>query len=116
MDFPITDLLSAQGCYDWLVGLLHPAGLACPHGHSLEDCYVHKRHRAPLLGYRCKICKCCFNALTGTVLMRTHYSAAEIVLLVRGIAQGVSTAQLARELGRDRGQVLAWRHKLQEQA
>jgi hypothetical protein len=30
MDFPLTDLMDDQTCYDFLVTLLHPNGLACP--------------------------------------------------------------------------------------
>jgi hypothetical protein len=35
------------------------------------------------------------------------------VLILRGIAQGVPTAQLARELGIDRSHLLAQRHAIQ---
>jgi hypothetical protein len=33
MDFPITDLMDEQACYDRLVGWLHPDGFACPRCH-----------------------------------------------------------------------------------
>ena len=36
-----------------------------------------------------------------------------MVLILRGFAQGVPTAQLARELGRDRPELLRLRHRLQ---
>jgi hypothetical protein len=39
-----------------------------------------------------------------------------LVLIVRGFAQGVPTAQLARELGCDRSELLALRHRLQDAA
>jgi ribosomal 50S subunit-associated protein YjgA (DUF615 family) len=38
------------------------------------------------------------------------------VLIVRGFAQGVSTAQLARELECDRSELLNLRHRLQDLA
>ena len=37
---------------------------------------------------------------------------AQLVLILRGFAQGVSTARLARELGCDRSELLALRHRL----
>jgi len=67
IDFPITDLLDPQACYDELVLLLHPEALRCPNGHPLAECYVHKRDRAPVVDYRCKVCGRRFNAFTGTV-------------------------------------------------
>ena len=38
------------------------------------------------------------------------------MLILRGFAQGVSTARLARELGCDRMELLKFRHKLQGRA
>lgn len=116
MDFPLEPLLDPQSCYDFLLDLLHPHGLGCPRGHPLADCYVHERHRAPILHYRCKSCGRCFNLFTDTVLQATKYNAVQIVQLLRGIAQGVSTAQLAREIGVDRKWLLVRRHQLQNHA
>jgi hypothetical protein len=39
-----------------------------------------------------------------------------LILIVRGFAQGVPTAQLARELGCDRSELLNLRHRLQDRA
>lgn len=116
MDFPIDSLLDEQACYEKLVRLPHPDGPRCPRGHGLDRCGVHKRHRAPVLTYRCKACGCCFNAFTGTRLHRTGYRPGRIVQMLRGVAQGVSTAQLSREMGIDRGHLLGWRHRMQEWA
>ena len=116
MDFPISHLLDSQACYDELVLLLHPGGLRCPNGDDLAQCYVHKRDRAPVVDYRCKVCQRCFNAFTGTLWHGTYYTPVKIMLFLRGIAQGVSTAQLARELGANRGWLLHRRHQMQELA
>ena len=116
MDFPIADLLDEDACYRRLVGLLHPDGLACPRCGRADRLGVHRRHRAPVLDYRCTACGRVFNAFTGTALHGTQRRPAEIVLILRGIAQGVPTARLARELGCDRMQLLALRHRLQGQA
>ena len=62
------DLLDPQRCHDFLLCLLHPRGLRCPNGHALSQAVVHKRARAPILGYRRRRCGRCFNLFTGTVL------------------------------------------------
>jgi transposase-like protein len=116
MDFPIIDLLDEDACYAKLVQWLHPDGLACPRCGARQGLQVHRRQRAPVLDYRCGHCRRVFNAFTGTALHGTRRRPAELVLIVRGIAQGVPTAQLARELGRDRSQLLDLRHRWQEAA
>ena len=113
MDFSLGSLLDPQRCYDLLVSIFHPAGLGCPHGHALSQAQVHKKDRWPILDYRCPTCGRCFNVLTGTVLQGTKHNAVAIVQLLRGMMQGVPTAQLAREMGVDRKWLLAQRHKLQ---
>jgi transposase-like protein len=116
MDFPITDLLDQAACYAKLVALLHPGGLACPRCGSRDDAKVHRRHRAPVLDYRCADCRRVFNAWTGTPLQGMQRRPAEVLLILRGFAQGVSTARLSRELGCDRMKLLALRHRLQGNA
>ena len=116
MDFPITDLMDEHACYAKLVELLHPGGLACPQCQQHDRLGVHRRHRAPVLDYQCGHCGRVFNAFTGTVFQQTHRRPSELLLTLRGIAQGVSTAQLARELGRHRGTLLDLRHRLQANA
>ena len=57
-----------------------------------------------------------FNAFTGTILHGTRRRPRELILIVCGFAQGVPTAQLARELDCDRAELLKLRHRLQEAA
>ena len=116
MDFPLTDLMDEDACYAKLVELLHPHGLACPRCHGNEGLGVHRRHREPVLDYRCAHCGRVFNAFTETVLDGVRRRPSAILLMLRGIAQGVSTAQLARELGCNRPRLLGWRHRLQRLA
>ena len=116
MDFPIGELMDESACYEFLVGLLHPGGLACPHCSDRDHLRVHRRDRAPILAYRCTACRRICTAFTGTVLQGTKRRPIELVLILRGIAQGVSTAQLARELGCSRPELLEFRHRLQELA
>lgn len=116
MDFPLTDLLDEQACYDLLATLLHPDGLVCPCCHRHDGLEVHRRDRAPILVYRCSHCFRIFNAFTDTILHGTKRRPGEWVLILRGFAQGVPTAQLARELECDRSELLKWRHRLQDLA
>jgi transposase-like protein len=116
MDFPIIELMDEQACYDQLVGWLHPEGLACPRCHEADTSSVHRRDRAPILDYRCRACRCVFNAFTGTALQGTKRRPVALMLILRGFAQGASTARLARELGCDRLELLRFRHKLQDLA
>jgi transposase-like protein len=116
MDFPLNDLMDEVACYDFLVGLLHPDGLTCPRCRESAAMKVHRHDRAPILIYRCHNCRRIFNAFTGTALQGTQRRPVELVLILRGIAQGVSTSQLARELGCNRPELLEFRHRLQESA
>lgn len=116
MDFPIQDLMDEQACYNKLLLLLHPNGLICPRCGAMDHLGVHRRHRAPVIDYQCGRCRRVFNCFTGTVLHGTRRCCSQLLLILRGAAQGVSTAQLARELQCDRSKLLALRHRLQAQA
>ena len=116
MDFPITDLMDEQACYAQLVDWLHPDGLACPRCHRDDRMVVHRRGREPILDFRCGHCRRVFNAFTATALHGIKRRPRELVLILRGFAQGVPTAQLARELGCDRSELLNLRHRLQDSA
>jgi transposase-like protein len=115
MTFPIQELMDEQKCYDYLLHILHPQGLHCPAGHALRPGQKpHDRHRAPILDYRCPVCGCVFNAFTHTVWQGSRYTCVQMVLILRGIAQGVPTEHLADELGIDRSHLLAKRHEIQQ--
>jgi transposase-like protein len=116
MDFPISELMDEDACYAKLLSWLHPDGLACPRCGARDRLGVHRRHRAPVLDYRCAACKRVFNAFTGTLLQGTQRRPVALVLILRGVAQGASTARLARELGCDRRELLDFRHRLQHAA
>ena len=117
MRFPITDLLDGQECYNFLLQVLRPDGLKCPEGHPLPlNQAPHNYSRTPVVSYRCRICGCVYNLLTGTVWSGTHYDCVTIVLVMRGIAQGIPTKHLADELKLDYGTLLDRRHKIQQLA
>jgi transposase-like protein len=117
MAFPITELRDEQACYEFLLKVLHPKGLQCPAGHRVVAGQApHMSDRAPVMDYRCRQCGKVFNVFTSTFWKGTHYSWRQVVLLVRGFAQGVPTLHLARELNLDYETVLTRRHSGQEQA
>lgn len=122
MDFPLSGLMDEQACYDKLVTLLHSKGLCCPRCGSAEAFRVHDRARAPVLQLRCDPkaarggCGRVFNAFTGTVLDGTDKRPSTIMLLLRGFAQGVPTAKLARELTLGRQALHRFRQRVQQQA
>jgi transposase-like protein len=116
MDFPLADLMDEDACYAKLVAALHPDGLACPLCGAADRLGVHRRHRAPVVDYQCGRCRRVFNAWTGTALQGMQRRPSHIIPILRGIAQGVPTARLARELGCDRMHLLRLRHRLQEHA
>src|SRR3954465_261313 len=113
MDFPIQSFMDEDACFRFLLDLFHPQGLRCPRCRAQDGFAIHRYVREPLLDSRCTACGRVFNAWTGTVFQGTHYCPSTLILIIRGFAQGVSTAQLARELGCSRRHLLDLRHKYQ---
>ena len=116
MDFPLADLMDEQACYELLVSVLHPGGLACPGCGAADGLGVHRRRRDPVLDYQCGGCGRVFNAFAGTPLAGTPKRPSRVLLVLRGVAKGERTAGLARELGCSRGHLLELRHRLQANA
>jgi len=114
LQFPLDNLLDEDACSAFLLQTLHPDGMQCPHGHPLPpDQAPHDRHRAPIMDYRCRTCGTVFNLFTGTIWCKTRYRCSIIVQIMRGIAQGVPTKHLAKELGMNRTHLLERRHQIQ---
>ena len=117
MDFPIVDLLDADMSCQWLLKYFHRGELKCPHcGERVEEA---RRFRTTLKShltvYRCT-CEGIYNLYSGTVFERKHLRPEQVVLLLRGICQGVSTASLARELNLSRQTVHDLRKLIQANA
>src|SRR4051812_3314472 len=53
MDFPLIGLMDERACYEKLLVLLRPDGLACPRCGAGDRLGVHRRHRDPVLDYQC---------------------------------------------------------------
>lgn len=111
IDFPIDELLDDNICTCWLEQHLHPDGLTCPHcGHAERRLFRVQGH---FPAYRCRACDGYYTLLTGTIFAKTRQRPATLVLLLRGVAKGESTARLARELGLSRKQLHTLRQRIQ---
>ena len=111
IDFPTTELLDASICMIWLERHLHPDGFVCPHCGSTNRRLFRQQKHFP--AYRCRDCDRYYTLLTGTAFEKTRQPPATLVLLLRGITKGESTARLARELGLSRKQMHTLRQRIQ---
>ena len=118
MDFPIQSLIDEEEAQAWVLNHFHPHGLRCPNCQaSVEEARnFRKTQTSGLQVYRCKHCESVYNLYSGTVFAGTQFKPSQVVLLLRGVCQGVSSAQLGRELGLSRQTVLSIRRKLQASA
>ena len=118
MDFPIVDLIDDELSESWLLVHFHPDGLNCPHcGAGVNQARDFRETEASQLAvYRCQNCQGIYNLYSGTVLQGKHLRPAQAVLLLRGVCQGQSSAQLAREIGVARQTVMSIRRVIQSNA
>ena len=118
MEFPITDLLSAEESEQWILEHFHPQGLKCPWCQSpVERANLFRvTRKSKLKVYRCRDCKHIYNLYTKTVLQQHHLTPQQAVLLLRGILKGETTNELASELELNYLTVLTLRREIQENA
>ena len=118
MDFPIIDLIDNEQATDWLLKHFHPEGLHCPHcGASVKEARHFSTTRVSQLQiYRCVSCEGVYNLYSGTAFQQKQFTPSQTVLLLRGVCQGVSSAQLGRELGVSRQTVMSMRRVLESHA
>jgi transposase-like protein len=112
IDFPITDLMDDAACVMWLETNLHPDGFVCPHCGSAERRLFRRQGSFP--AYRCRACDGYYTLLTGTAFAKTRQTATALVLLLRGVSKGESTARLARELTLSRQQLGTLRKRVMQ--
>ena len=118
MDFPIQSLIDEERAEAWVLNHFHPEGLYCPKCQASvsEARDFRKTATSGLQVYRCKHCQSIYTLYSGTAFAGTQFRPSQGVLLLRGVCQGVSSAQLARELNISRQTVLSIRRKLQTSA
>lgn len=117
MDFPILDLLDPEACCRKLFDLFHPDGRRCPRCGARDGLNVHRRRAgSPVVDYRCKGCRRVFNLFTDTSWHGTRMNPTKILMILRGFAQGATTARIAREVGISRQHVLRLRRAAQARA
>jgi hypothetical protein len=86
--------MDEQACCDQVVGWLHPDGLGCARCHRDDRLVVNRLRGDPILGFGCGHCHRAFNTFIGTALRGIKRRPWELVLILRGFARGVPTAQL----------------------
>jgi transposase-like protein len=111
IDFPITELFDDSLCLLWLERHLHPDGFVCPHCGSATGRRF--RQQGYYDAYRCRVCDGYYTLLSGTAFEGSRQRPATLVLLLRGVTKGESTARLARELQLSRQTVHTLRQRLQ---
>ncbi len=111
IDFLIADLFDDSLCLLWLERHLHPDGFVCPTCGSANR--RHFRSQGYYDAYRCRECAGYYTLLSGTAFEGSRQRPATLVLLLRGITKGESTARLARELQLSRQTVHTLRQRLQ---
>lgn len=116
MRFPITRLLDDQESLRWIEEHFHPEGLTCPKCGSDEARYFRTTETSRLQVYRCWRCDKTYNLYSGTVFEKKHLRPAQVVMLLRGVCKGESSAELADELSLSRTTVHEVRKQLQENA
>jgi transposase-like protein len=100
MDFPILELCDDELGEAWVQKHFHPRGLKCPRcGKGVKRARrFGQTKRSTVTVYRCCECQTVYTVYSSTVFAHTHLRPAQVVLLLRGICKGESTAGLAREL------------------
>ena len=100
MIFPLTELLDEAERSRWIAQYFHAQGFRCPRCKTgVERARVFRSSKRGVVDYRCKHCDGVYNLYTGTVFAGCGLSPRQVVLLVRGVWKGESSALLAGELG-----------------
>jgi transposase-like protein len=100
MDFPLLEITDDALAEQWLHKYFHPNGLHCPGCNaSVEQARQFRQTcRSQVTNYRCRQCDKGYTVYAGTVFANKQLRPTQVILLLRGICKGESTASLAREL------------------
>ncbi|TAH50983.1 MAG: hypothetical protein EYC68_12160 [Chloroflexota bacterium] len=100
MDFPLLEITDDVRAEQWLHKYFHPNGLLCPRcGASVERARRFRQmRRSHVTNYRCHLCDKVYSVYSGTIFANKQLRPTQVILLLRGICKGESTAALAREL------------------
>ena len=100
MDFPLLEITDNTLAEKWILEYFHPHGLHCPGCETSVErarCFRRTRRRQ-VTTLRCRYCDTLDTVYTGTVFANKQLRPPHVILLLRGICKGESTASLAREL------------------
>ena len=99
MDFPILNICDDELGEVWLRKHFHPPGLHCPQGGaSVKQSRFFGRTRCSHVTMsRCRDCQTGSTVYTGTLFAKKQLRPAQVILLLRGICKGETTASLSRE-------------------
>ncbi len=100
MDFPLLAITDDALAEQWLLQYFHPQGLHCPGCKTsvAQARRFRRTRRSQLTTYRCRHCDALYTVYTGTLFANKQLRPTQVILLLRGICKGESTASLAREL------------------
>ncbi len=100
MDFPILDITDDALAEQWLLKYFHPNDLCCPAcGAGMQRARPFgQTRRSHVTQHRCRQCQTVYTVYSRTVFANKHLRSTQVILLLRGICKGESTACLAREL------------------
>lgn len=118
MDFPLLEITDDALAEHWLLKYFHPTGLHCPRcAASVEQARRFRQtHRSHVTTYRCRQCDQLYSVYIGTLFAHKHWRPSQVILLLRGICKGESTASLARELELAYDTVHHLRQQIQQKA
>lgn len=95
----LTDMMSAERCYEEIRQLRWPEQVSCPHCQS-DEVILRGKHSTQTARqrYECKHCQKRFDDLTGTPLKGHHLPITAWVLCIYLMGLNLSNRQIAQEL------------------
>src|ERR1700693_6131485 len=100
MDFPILEITDDALAEQWLQKYFHPNGLDCPAcGAGVQYARPFgQTRRSHVRQRRCGKCDKVYTVYSATVFANKQLRPTQVILLLRGVCKGESSASLAREL------------------